>query len=77
MDALKDNDTNLEKPCMGLPWWQVVSIQVQQRVIITSNLQVLQCQLQTNSLKVYLTEYKCQILVKESVKENSRLLDSR
>lgn len=77
MDALKDNDTNLEKPCMGLSWRQVESIQVQQRMTITSSPQVLQCQLQTNLFNVYLTEYKCQILVKESVKENSRLLDSR
>ena len=56
MDALKDNDTNLEKPCMGLSWRQVQSIQVHQRMIITSNPQVLQCQLQTNLFNVYLTE---------------------
>ena len=77
MDALKDNDTNLEIPCMGLPWWQVVSIQVQQRVIITSNPQVLQCQLQTNSFKVDLTEYKCQTASKRVNERKSQLLDSR
>lgn len=52
MDALKDNDTNLEKPCRGLSWRQVESIQVQQRMTITSSPQVLQCQLQTNLFNV-------------------------